>query len=121
MRCLVPGETGIEPLVDRPDLLTGFAAHLRDDEDTVEQHALVNDCRKRRGPASIHMHQTRSQELAVEIIVWMRVVITHHLEPGERADCRAGHDIARPVRLVVDAGRSGERCTAIYNWADDPA
>src|SRR5688500_18893155 len=120
MRCLVPGETGIEPLVDRPDLLTGFASNLRDDEDPVEQHALVNDCRKRRGPASIHMHQPRSQELAIEIIVGMRMLIPHHLEARERADRRAGHHIARPVRLVVYAGYPGERCTAIQDWTEDP-
>ena len=37
----------------------------------------------------------------IEAIPGVRVRVIHHFEPNERANCRAGHNVARPMLVVV--------------------
>src|SRR6476646_6972183 len=81
----------------------------------------VGDSRDDRHPASVYVTHARAQEFLVEKVAGMRMLIAYDLDSGECAKRCTGHDVARPVRLVVNPGYSRQRRAGIHDRSDDPS
>src|SRR5665647_2416555 len=122
MRRLVPGQPRIVLQVYLPDVLARFASELGNHENAVRLHLLFWSDRQKWNPSGSggHLH-SGSQEILVHPIVRIGMRITIDLDPREGSDRSAGYDVARPVKLVVDARYSCQRSSTVEDRTDYPS